>query len=166
MHETPSLPAYSDFPESYELSSPNLFAAAGADHRFQDLPLTLGLIVGVEMPATITTPTGLVPGDMFSGDGESVTVVRGSSVAAQNNRASITTLPPGENAMPQYAAKGTVRVDVFDSFATIVDAYYVYDPNQLRNGTRESTEGMSGLQPAEFGQFKQLGFNITLQARF
>ena len=98
LHSTPSLPTFSDFPEEYDIS-PNLFAAVGVDHNFAGTGLTLGVIAGIDFPATLETPTGTIPGDMVGGSGTSVAVVR--------NEGDITVLPEDEEALPQYAAKFT-----------------------------------------------------------
>src|SRR5690606_15148747 len=91
LHSTPSLPTYSDFPEAYDQTA-NFFAALGVDHNFEGTGLTLGVIGGIDMPATLTTPTGSIPGDMVGGEGESTAVIR--------NEGDITVLPPGEDALP------------------------------------------------------------------
>jgi len=153
LHSTPSLPTYSDFPPEY-VRTGDFFAAVGADQNFAGTGLTLGLIAGVDMPATLQTPTGAIPGDMVDGMGESTAVVR--------NEGDIVVLPPGEDALPQLALKFTGRLDFADSFAALTDVYYVRDPNQTRL-VRDDPE--SELM-REFGEFNQLGFNFTLQAKF
>jgi hypothetical protein len=153
LHSTPSLPTYSDFPPAYERSA-NLFAAVGVDHNIEGTGLTLGFIGGVDMPATLTTPTGSIPGDMVEGEGTSTAVIRGEG--------DITVLPPGEDALPQVALKFVGRLDFAESFAALADIYYSRDPNQ----TRLVRSGPEGLLMREFGEFNQLGFNFTLQAKF
>ncbi len=152
LHSTPSLPTYSDFPMEYDKTA-NYFIAAGADQNFRD-QLTLGMVLGLDMPATLTTPTGVIPGDTVGGNGTSTAVIRGGD--------DITILPEGESAAPQLAAKFTARLDFAELFASILDVYYTYDPNQ----TRLRREGPEDLLTREFGEFNQLGVNITLQARF
>jgi hypothetical protein len=152
LHSTPSLPTFSDFPEDYE-TTPNFFAAAGIDQNFRD-QLTLGVVVGVDMPSTLTTPTGVIPGDPVGGSGEATAVVR--------EEGDITILPEGEEAAAQFAFKLTGRLDFSEYFASLVDVYYSYDPNQ----TRLRREGPEDLLEREFGEFNQLGVNVTLQAKF
>ena len=149
----PSLPTFSDFPEEYD-RKPNLFAAVGADHNFKGTGLTLGVLTGIDFPATLTTPTGSIPGDMVGGTGQSVAVVR--------SEGDITVLPEGEKALPQYAAKFTGRIDFAQYFAGIADIYFAIDPNQ----TRLVRDDTNDLFRREFGEQKQLGFNFALQARF
>jgi hypothetical protein len=153
LHSTPSLPTYSDFPEEY-VRTGNFFAALGVDQNFEGTGLTLGVIGGVDMPATLETPTGAIPGDMVDGMGESTAVVR--------NEGDIVVLPPGEDALPQLAAKFISRLDFATAFAALVDVYYTRDPNQ----TRLVREDPEAPLEREFGEFNQLGFNFTLQAKF
>ncbi|HLU65021.1 MAG TPA: hypothetical protein VKZ63_02020 [Kofleriaceae bacterium] len=153
LHSTPSLPTYSDFPEAYDQTA-NFFAALGVDHNFEGTGLTLGVIGGIDMPATLTTPTGSIPGDMVGGEGESTAVIR--------NEGDITVLPPGEDALPQLAVKFVGRLDFAESFAALADIYYSRDPNQ----TRLVRSGPEELLMREFGEFNQLGMNFTLQAKF
>jgi hypothetical protein len=152
LHSTPSLPTFSDFPMEYDQTA-NFFLAAGADQNFLD-QLTLGLILGVEIPATLTTPTGVIPGDTVPGEGTSTAVIR--------DEGDITILPPGEDVAPQLAAKFTGRLDFAEFFAALLDVYYSYDPNQ----TRLRRDGPDDLLRREFGEFNQLGINVTLQAKF
>lgn len=152
LHSTPSLPTFSDFPMQYDRTA-NYFVAVGADQNFRD-QVTLGVILGLDMPATLTTPTGVVPGDTVPGSGESTAIIRSVD--------DITILPEGESAQPQIAAKFTGRLDFAEYFAALLDVYYSYDPNQ----TRLRRDGPDDLLEREFGEFNQLGINITLQAKF
>ena len=153
LHSTPSLPTYSDFPPEYERTA-DFFAALGIDQNIEGTGLTVGVIGGVDLPASLTTPTGAIPGDMVEGDSKSTAVIR--------NEGDITILPPGEEVLPQFALKFTGRLDFAESFAALADIYYSRDPNQ----TRLVREGPDDLLMREFGEFNQLGFNFTLQAKF
>jgi hypothetical protein len=153
LHSTPSLPTYSDFPPEYERTA-DFFADVGVDHNIAGTGLTVGVIGGVDLPASLTTPTGVIPGDMIEGGGESTAVIR--------NEGDITILPPDEDVLPQWALKFTGRLDFAESFAALADIYYSRDPNQ----TRLVREGPDDLLKREFGEFNQLGFNFTLQAKF
>lgn len=155
LHPTPSLPTYSQFPDEYE-QTPNLFAAAGVDYRIPNTPVTTGVIVGIDMPATLTNPTGVLAG--IDGDANAM---EGSTVVVRSE-GDFEILPPGEKAMPQYAIKSVSRLDIANNFATLIDAYYSYDPNEARY----QRDGREELRQRVFGQFHQLGFNVTLQARF
>lgn len=153
LHSTPSLPTYSDFPPEYERTA-DFFADIGIDQNIEGTGLTLGVIGGVDLPASLTTPTGVIPGDMVEGEGTSTAVIR--------NEGDITILPPGEDVLPQFALKFAGRLDFAESFAALADIYYSRDPNQ----TRLVREGPDDLLMREFGEFNQLGFNFTLQAKF
>ncbi|MCB9574893.1 MAG: hypothetical protein H6709_22705 [Kofleriaceae bacterium] len=153
LHSVPSLPTYSDFPAAYKIK-PNYFAAVGADKNFDDR-LTLGIVIGLEQPATLTSPTGL-PGETGQ-MGESTAVIR-------NNGAQtiITVLPQGESAVPQIATKLSGQLDFGDIYAALLDIYYAYDGNQ----TRLTRSGPEDTFQYEFGELNQLGFNLTFQAKF
>jgi len=156
LHSQPSLPPYSDFPKDYDLT-PNLFAAVGADKNWGDW-LTLGVIAGVELPATLTTPKG-IPGELGS-TGTSTAVVRNNNIDTL-----ITILPPGEDALPQEAIKLTGKIDFGRIYAAVLEVFYSYDPNQTRY-QRVCPDPQNCSFAYEPGQFNQLGVNATLQARF
>jgi hypothetical protein len=160
LHTVPSLPAYQDFPvddmmtpddEGYEIG-PNYFAAVGADINLYDR-LTVGATIGIDMPATLTTPNAL-PGVTELG--------RTTAVVRNNGTLLITILPEDEDAVPAYAAKFTARLDFGEVFAAIADVYFVRDENATRL-VRETPESPLAFT---FGEFNQLGMNFTLQARF
>ncbi len=153
LHSVPSLPTYSDFPKQYEIQ-PNFFAAAGVDKNWNDR-LTLGATVGLELPATLTSPTGIA-GDTAA-TGKSTAVIRNNG-----QQTLITVLPTGESRAAQIAVKGSGQIDFGDIYSALVDVYYSYDPNQ----TRLKRSGPEDTFKYEFGDFNQLGVNITLQAKF
>jgi hypothetical protein len=72
-------------------------------------------------------------------------------------------LPEGEKVAPVIAVKAQARIDFADSFAALGDIYFQYDPNTVRFD-RDAPEGT--FNRAQFANFEQLGFNVTLQARF
>jgi hypothetical protein len=165
LHSQPSLPPYSDFPKEYE-TKPNFFAAVGADKNWGDW-LTLGLIAGIELPATLTSDKG-IPGD--------TTMTSKSTAVIRNNNIDtlITILPedcddgPGVKpceVAPQYALKGTAKIDFGRVFTTVLEVFYSYDPNQTRFA-REGTDPDTSNFKYVFGEFNQLGINATLQCRF
>jgi hypothetical protein len=156
LHSVPSLPSYTDFPEAYDIQ-PNLFAAGGVDHNWDD-KYTAGVVVGFELPATLTSPTG-IPGDTTA-MGESTAVIRNSG-----NSTIISILPEGEKRAAQIATKFTGQVDFGTIYSAIADVYFAYDPNQTRL-RRVDPDNPESLLTYEFGEFKQLGVNLTLQARF
>ena len=157
LHSQPSLPPYSDFPSAYKIQ-PNLFAAAGFDQNFNDW-LTLGVIAGVERPATLTSPKG-IPGGGTDAMGSSTAVIRNNNIDTL-----ITILPEGESAAPQIAVKGTAKIDFAKIFSAVLEVFYSYDPNQTRF-TRVCSDPDTCPFEYQFGKFNQLGINATLQARF
>ncbi|HWU88769.1 MAG TPA: hypothetical protein VN253_15995 [Kofleriaceae bacterium] len=155
LHSQPSLPPYSDFPSAYTLE-PNYFAAAGIDRNWKDF-LTLGLIAGIEKPATLTSPKG-IPG--AETQGTSTAVVRNNNIDTL-----ITILPVGEKAVPQVAVKGTAKIDFGKIFSAVFEVFYSYDGNQTRYRRQCSDPDQCPFEYT-FGEFNQLGVNATLQARF
>jgi hypothetical protein len=152
LHSIPSLPTYWDFPDTYDTTN-EIFGAVGVDHFFPDLQLTTGVTVGGDLPATLTTPTASeIPGNLTT-----------SSTLVVRNESSRSVLPEGADVALIWAVKGTVRKDFGDVFAALVDVYYQYDPNTVRYD-RSSSEGSFNM--ARFASFDQLGFDVTLQARF
>jgi hypothetical protein len=157
LHSQPSLPTYSDFPSDYQ-TAPDLFAAVGVDHNWDDF-LTIGAIFGVDKPATLTSTKG-VTGGMTGVTGESTAVIRNNNIDTL-----ITILPVGEKAVPQIAAKGTVKLDFGRIYSALFEVIYSYDGNITRYRRVDEGNPESPFE-FQFGNFKQLGINATLQARF
>ncbi len=159
LHSVPSLPTFEDFPSDYKTSS-DLFAAVGADNNWNDW-LTIGLIAGIEKPATLTSPTG-IPGS---------TAIGNSTAVIQNNNIDtiITILPPGEKVVPQYAIKATAKADFAKLYSLLLEVFYSYNGNTTEYQRAGCAAGQSCPDaPFQyvFGNFNQLGVNLTLQARF
>lgn len=157
LHSRPGLPPYEGFPAAYS-TSPDYFGAVGLDHNWSDW-LTLGLIAGLERPASLTSPMG-IPGTAAERLGMATAVIR------NNNVDTLTTiLPPGRRVAAQLALKTTARLDFARIFSALVEVFYSYDRNQSRE--RRSCDNPAGC-PVEFesAPFHQLGLNATLQARF
>jgi len=121
-------------------TSPELFAALGGDYYFPALHMTLGLTVGVQMPSTaqvhLTTSTGASDVDL----GVRTIVVR--------NEGELSVLPDGEEAMPIFGTKLSLKWDLSDMMALSFVVLYQLDPNfttlkTLPNGTakREFEDG-------------------------
>ena len=153
LHSVPSLPTYSDFPMQYDIT-PNFFGDVGVDQNFNDR-LTVGATVGVELPATLTSPSG-IPGDTTA-TGESTAVIRNNG-----QDTIITVLPRDTEVAAQIALKLSGQIDFGEIYAALLDVYYSYDPNQTRL-TRDDAEDTFEYT---FGEFNQLGVNATLQAKF
>lgn len=156
LHTLPSLPVDEQFPAG-SAATADTFGAIGLDRNWDDW-LTLGLVAGVEKPATLTSPQG-IPGVAPATMGPITAVVRSNNVDTQ-----ITVLPPGASAARQYAAKATAKVDFARIFSTLVELYYSYD------STGRVAPPCGNTQPCTLsfvaGSAHQLGLNATLQARF
>jgi hypothetical protein len=164
LHSVPSLPTYEDFPtgpNGYKVSA-DLFADVGVSQNWGDW-LTLGVVAGIEKPATLESPTG-IPGDTTGGTGTSTAVIRNNNVDTL-----ITILPQNKSVVPQFAMKGTAKVEFGRIYAALLEVYYSYDGNTTRY-QRVGCQDVSACPDAPFeyvfGQFNQLGVNATLQARF
>ena len=164
LHSVPSLPTYEDFPKAFT-TTPDFFAAAGVDQNWNDF-LTLGVVAGVEKPATLTSPVGTIPGGMTgtTGMGSSTAVIRNNNIDTI-----ITILPQGKSAAPQIALKGSAKVTFGRIYSALLEVFYSYDPNV----TRYQRVGCTSDQACPdapfqyvFGNFNQLGVNATLQAKF
>jgi hypothetical protein len=155
LHSQPSLPPYEDFPSTYTASG-DFFAAVGADNNWGDW-LTLGLVAGVEKPATLTSPKG-IPGAPT--DGPSTAVIRNNNIDTL-----ITILPAGQDAVAQLALKATAKADFGKIFTVLIELFYSYDGNQTRY-IRTCSDPEQCPFAYTFGKFNQLGLNATLQARF
>jgi hypothetical protein len=161
LHSVPSLPTYEDFPTQYKTSA-DYFAAIGADKNWNDF-LTLGLIAGIEKPATLTSPAGIA-GGMTSATGTSTAVIRNNNIDTI-----ITILPTGQSAATQIATKASAKLTFGRIYSALLEVFYSYDPNTTRYLRAGCTDTQACPdQPFEFkfGNFNQLGVNATLQARF
>ncbi|HEX3762780.1 MAG TPA: hypothetical protein VHW23_28990 [Kofleriaceae bacterium] len=155
LHSLPSLPIGEQLPAGYSATA-DYFGAIGLDRNWDDW-LTLGLIAGVEKPATLTSPQG-IPGFAPDGMGPTTAVIRSNNVDTQ-----IALLAPGADAPRQYAVKATAKVDFARIFSTLVELFYSYD----RTGEHVAPPCAGPCTPSFVaGSAHQLGLNATLQARF
>ena len=157
LHTLPSLPIGEQFPAGTTATA-DYFGAIGLDRNWDDW-FTLGLVAGVEKPATLTSAQG-IPGVAPDTMGPMTAVIRSNNVDTQ-----ITVLSPGASADRQYAAKATAKVDFARIFSMLVELFYSYD----RSGERVAAP-CGQPQPCTLsyvaGSAQQLGLNATLQARF
>ena len=152
IHTVPSLPTYWDFPEEY-VPSPEWFAALGADRHFPGPRVTLGATAGIDRPATLVTPSAAdIPGNTTRSNTVVIRDVGDRSL-----------LPEGEAVALIWAIKTQARADFGDAFAALLDVYFQYDPNTVRY---DRADPEATFNRATFANFEQLGFNITLEARF
>ena len=119
--------------------------------------MTLGVIAGIEKPATLTSPKGIPGGET---QGTSTAVIRNNNIDTL-----ITILPAGKDAVPQLAVKGTAKLDFARIFSAVFELFYSYDGNQTRY-RRACADPEQCPFEYTFGEFNQLGVNATLQARF
>jgi hypothetical protein len=168
LNNVPSFVPFQDFPKEAQAKG-ELFAAAGASHYLPRPHLTLGGTFGVQLPATFRAPQ--LPSDLTGNNPISLTQ---SATMVVRQEGDVSLLPAGKDELPIIAIKALARVDFLEYFATILDVYYVHDPNQAKlcrsfDGTtcapadelaRESEFIRTFIKP------HQLGFNLTLQARF
>jgi hypothetical protein len=163
----PSLVPYQDFPGGARIR-PELFGVVGADYFFPRLGLTTGLSVGLERPATFTPP----PGQQLMGPlaGNTGGTLATSATIVIRNEGDFSILPQVDakgrplSEVPIFATKAEVREDFLDWFALILQVYYQNDANQTR--LNKSPDGTSFGTIRQFSQANQLGFNLTLQARY
>jgi hypothetical protein len=150
LHSQPSFPPYQAIPPGYTTSA-DYFAAIGVDRNWGDW-LTLGLVAGIEKPATLGSPA---MDDVMA----ATAVVRSNNVDTQ-----VAFLPPGAGVAQQLAIKGSVRADFAKVFSALLEVFYSRDHNQthLRDATSDPQSPVSYV----FGPPDQLGLNATLQARF
>ena len=154
----PSLVPYQDFPKLAD-AQPELFGSIGADYFFERAGLTLGLTGGIQRPATFTPPPGQVlAGPLMGNTGGTLTT---SGTVVIRSEGNISILPDGKREVPIAAAKAEVREDFLEWFAAILQVYYQYDANQTI-----LTKAADGTSQRTFSQPNQLGFNLTLQARY
>ncbi|PZR17480.1 MAG: hypothetical protein DI536_03955 [Archangium gephyra] len=152
--DVPGLPPYVDFATGSTVR-PELWAAIGGDRHFPDQHLTVGLILGVQNPASVSSPRfdfgGSNPPPGLTGP--RTVVVRDVNLFA--------ILPADTAILPIFSIKGTGRLDISEYFAILGEVFYNRDDNRVT--FRDSTQNIA--QPV-FEQPNQLGFNAVVQARF
>jgi hypothetical protein len=156
----PSLVPFQDFPKGSKVDG-ELFGVVGLDYFWERLGITAGASLGLERPATFTPPNGQpLMGPLQGNTGGSLST---ASTIVVRNEGDFSILPAGKSAVPIFAAKGEVREDFLEWFAVILQVYYQRDNNQTKlvkafDGTTTSMR--------TFNHPDQLGFNLTLQARY
>lgn len=152
--DVPGFPPYTDF-ASGSVVRPELWSAVGGDRFFEKLHLTVGVVAGIQSPASLTAPKlelgGVNPPQGLTG--------RRTVVLRDVNLPSI--LPEGESVLPIVSVKTTFKLDLSDYFAALGEVFYNWDAN--RTTFLDSTASVA--TPA-FEKPHQLGFNLILQARY
>ena len=160
----PSLVPFQDFPSGSQVGA-ELFGVLGADYLFTKLGLTAGLSIGVERPATFTPPPGqTLTGPLAGNAGGTLTT---AATIVVRNEGDFSILPQTDSAgralreVPIFAAKAEVREDFLEWFACILQVYYQNDGNQTH-----LVKAADGTSVRQFNHPNQIGFNLTLQARY
>ena len=162
----PSFVPYQDFPNAAQVE-PDLLVAFGADHNFAHLGLTVGATFGIDKPATFTPPRGqsLPPEVGGTTCNDPTNMLCQSSTVVVRNEGDFSILPPGQSAVAITALKFSAREDFNEAFATILDVYWVHDENRTILVAGNPADPTS-LAHRSFIEPNQVGFNLTLQARF
>jgi hypothetical protein len=154
----PSLVPFQDFPVGSRVL-PELFGSVGFDYNFERAGLTIGPTLGIENPSTFTPPNGKVlSGPLMGNTGGTLTT---DSTIVVRNEGDFSILPTGKREVPLVAAKLEAREDFLEWFAAILQVYYQYDGNQTH-----LVKAADGTSIRTFNKPNELGFNLTLQARY
>lgn len=152
--DVPGLPPYVDFVNGSTVR-PELWAAIGGDRNFPNQHLTLGLILGVQNPASVSAPR------FDFGGGNPPPGLTGPRTVVVRDVNLFAILPADTEILPIFSIKGTFRLDISEYFALLGEVFYNRDDNRVT--FRDSVASIS--QPV-FEQPNQLGFNAVVQARF
>ena len=145
--------------------TPEFFAAAGIDYFIAPAHLTIGIIAGVQIPATFrgTLPTELT-GQVPTGSlgGQQIVVVREEgdfvilpTVDAAGNPVEI---------IPIFSAKLNIKWQLSEFLAILGQLLFSVDNNETRLVRAQGGDGT--VERREFVEPIRLGFNIMAQARF
>jgi hypothetical protein len=160
----PSLVPYQDFPNGADTKS-EIFGVLGFDYFLERTGLTVGVSAGIERPASFTPPPGQTISGALQGNAGG-TLTTGSTIVVRN-QGDLSILPATDAAghalreVPITSAKIELREDFLEYFACILQVYYQNDANQTN-----LAKGADGSEVRQFDHPNQLGFNLTLQARY
>lgn len=152
--DVPGVIPFTDFSNG-EKVTPELWFAIGGDKFFPAQHLTLGLVAGLQSPASRTSPS------LEAGGNNPPPGLLGTRTQVFRNVNDPSTLPQGYDPVPIFSIKGTFKLDISDYFAALGEVFYNRDDNRVT--FRDSIDFIS--QPV-FQQPNQLGFNLVLQSRF
>jgi len=162
----PSFVPYVDFPQMGDTkvqTTPDVFFAGGADYRIDDIATTIGLTLGIDMPATYKASS------LSSLAGNNPTpALQGPATVVVRGEGDFEILPADKDRAPIFAAKLESMFEFNEFMSARAQAYYVRDENRATL-VRVCAEGQDcQFQPFErtFRNPDQLGFNVTLSARF
>lgn len=150
----PGVPPFRDFPDGTKLQ-PEMFGAISFDYHIPRLHLTPGIIGGLQLPATFTSPSATL-----GGNNPPVGLLGSRTVVVRDvNQFSI--LPTNYAAEPIISAKFNLRFDISDYFAFVGEVYYTHDSNRTR-----FADSAGGISEPTFEKPDAIGFNTVLQARY
>lgn len=129
--------------------NPEFFLAAQIDHAFTAAHLLPSVIVGVQFPANLTAR-------VTEGSLETLRTV------VLRRSGNFAVLPQGERAAPIVSARASLRWDLSTILAGIAWVQYVRDDN----GSVLQLDASGMRQVRVFQRPDQLGFGLTVQARF
>jgi hypothetical protein len=148
LRNVPSFIPFQTFPDNAQVQ-PEYFFAAQVDYAFARAHLIPSMIVGVQLPSTFSS-----------------TVSEGSLQSSRTlvirRAGNFSILPPGESAVPIVSARASLRWDFSTIMASIVWVQYVLD----QNSTLLEIDTTGTRQVRIFQSPNQLGFGVTMQARF
>lgn len=132
---------------------PEIFVAAGADYYLKRAHLTLGGMVGVQIPAEVTAQLTVESGVSQFNLGERTLVIR--------NEGDFSIMPEGETPVPIFAAKLTAQWHLSDMMSLVASVLFQYD----NNFTKLVTEA-NGTARLVFESPIKIGAMLYCQARF
>ena len=148
LRNVPSFIPFQTFPADAQVN-PEFFVAGQVDYAFTAAHLVPSVIVGMQFPATFSAQ--VTEGSLQS--------LRTLVIRRAGN---FSVLPPGDAAVPILSARASLRWDLSTIMAGIAWAQYVYDGN----ATLLQVDATGTRQVRVFQRPDQLGFGITMQARF
>ncbi|MDY0004234.1 MAG: hypothetical protein RBU30_23240 [Polyangia bacterium] len=148
----PSFVPYQALSKDVE-TSPELFVATGADYYFKSARLTLGLMLGLQIPAEVTTQLTVESGMSEFNLGQRTLVIR--------DEGDFSIMPEGEKPVPIFAAKVSVKWDLSDAMSLVGMILFQYD----NNFTSLVTEA-NGTARLSFEDPIKIGAMLFCQARF
>jgi hypothetical protein len=134
LYERPSFVPFQDFPRE-SVMSPEVLGSFSVSYFLEDLHLTPGAVLGVQMPATFT---GLLPGTVVDSGAPDLA---GSQTVVVRNIGSVDILPCAERAedggcnapataVPIYAARFALKWDVSEIMAIVAETTFFLDNNE------------------------------------
>jgi hypothetical protein len=149
LRNQPSFIPFETMPKEAK-TQPEILAALAGDYFFEDLHLTPGIGVGVQMPATF----GSSATDIFGSEISSTSIIR--------RQGDQTPLPQNKKRVPIVNARASLRWDLNQMMAINVWAQFVRDNNATR--IEQAEDGTTYQRTFVAPDF--LGFGTAVQARF